>query len=265
MHFPNATSLLKTALPLLAFLPLANVSFSQQADSTKQILNFKGSVSATNNGFSLVPTFTLGKPAFVTMFNMSGKGRLSFEPEFRYSLEDFKPWSFIFIWRYKLVRQEKFQFSLGTHLPALNFITPRVVIDSVEQDIIKARRFFPVIEAIPNYRLSKNFTLSMYCQYGRGMEKEVANNIYFISLRPDFNNIPLSKQFFLRFNTQFYYLKIAKRDGFYVAGGLTLAKRGFPLSVSTFMNKVLQTDIAGKDFDWNVSLVYSFDKKYVQQ
>lgn len=261
----QSNQLLKTAAFLLTFLHFSPVVFSQGKDSTKHTLNFRGSVSVTNNGFSLVPTFTLGKPALVTILNVSGKKRLSFEPEFRYSLEDFKPWSFIFIWRYKLVRKEKFQFSVGTHLPALNFKTTPVVKNGVEEDVIQARRFFPVIEAIPNYRVSENFTLSMYCQYGRGMEKEVANDIYFISIRPDFSNIRLSKQFYLRLNTQFYYLKIAKNDGIYVAGGLTLAKRGFPLSVSTFMNQVLQTDIAGKNFDWNVSLVYSFDQKYIRQ
>lgn len=253
----------KTVL-LSSLLLLACCAVAQKSDSTRRIINFRGAVSVTNNGFSLVPTFTLGKPALVAIFGVSGQKRLSFEPEFRYSLEDFKPWSFIFIWRYKLVRKEKFQFSFGTHLPALNFITPRVVIDSMEENIIKARRFFPVFEAIPNYRFGNNFTLGMYAQYGKGLEKEVANDIYFLSLRPGFNDIPLSKKLLLRFNPQFYYLRIAKNDGFYVAGSLALAWRDFPLSISTMMNKALKTDIAAKDFDWNISLVYSFSNSYAR-
>ncbi|GAB4498323.1 MAG: hypothetical protein OHK0019_33440 [Saprospiraceae bacterium] len=231
----------------------------------KQILNFSGTVSATNNGFSLVPTFTLGKPALVAIFNVSGKSRLSFEPEFRYSLEDFKPWSLIFIWRYKLVRKEKFQFSLGTHLPALNFITTTFRRDSVEEEVIKARRFFPVIEAIPLYRAGKNTTLSVYCQYGKGLEKEVANDIYFISLRAGFSKIPLTKQFFFRFNPQLYYLRIARNGGFYTAGSLALAWDKWPVSLSVMWNKALKTDIASKDFDWSLNLNYSFGKNFVEK
>ena len=264
---PKLKRLAQRALLPIVLSNLAHFSFSQTADSTRQkrVLNFSGSASVTNNGFSVVPTFTLGKPALVTVFNVSGKGRFSFEPEFRYSLEDFKPWSFIFVWRYKLVRKEKFQFSLGTHLPALNFITTAAIKDSMEQDLIQARRFFPVFEATPNYRFSPNISLSLYCQYGKGLEKEVAKDIYFISLRPSFNHVPLTKRFFFRFNPQFYYLRIAKDDGVYVAGNLTLAWRGFPFSISLLTNKALKTDIVSKDFDWGLNLNYSFGRSYVEK
>ncbi len=265
MRFLKPSLLAPKAIFFLVFCLAAAVCFSQKTDSVKQILNFSGTVSATNNGFSLVPTFTLGKPALVTIFNMSGKSRLSFEPEFRYSLEDFKPWSLIFIWRYKLVRKEKFQFSLGAHLPALNFITTTFIKDSVEEEVIKARRFFPVIEAIPVYRVGKNTTLSMYCQYGKGLEKEVANDIYFISLRAGFSKIPLTRQFFFRFNPQLYYLKIARNGGFYTAGGLALARGNWPISISVMWNKAIETDIASKNFDWSLNLNYTFGKSFVER
>lgn len=252
---------------ILLFIILLNYKnlFCQRPDSTKQTLNFKGTISATNNGFSLVPTFTLGKPALVTMFSVSGRRRFSFEPEFRYSLEDFKPWSFIFIWRYQLIRKEKFQLKIGTHLPALNFTTPTVVINGVEEDIIKARRFFPVFEAIPTYKISENFSLGMYAQYGRGLEKEVTSKIYFISLRPSFNQIPLTKQLFLRIYPQFYYLKIGSNDGLYVASNLALAHKNFPISISTMMNKSIETKINAKKFDWSLNLNYTFGNSYVEK
>ena len=44
---------------------------------------------------------------------------------------------------------------------------------------------------------------------------------------------------------------------------LTLAMRNFPLSVSSLINKTIQTNIPiGNDFLWNVSLIYTFNKKY---
>ncbi len=248
-----------------SLLLLRNFAIAQSNDSTKHVLNFKGTISATNNGFSLVPTFTLGKPALVTMFSVSGKRRFSFEPEFRYSLEDFKPWSFIFIWRYQLIRKEKFQLKIGTHLPALNFTTPTVVINGVEEDIIKARRFFPVAELIPNYKFNEHFSLGMYAQYGRGLEKEVTSKIYFISLRPSFHHIPLTLQLLLRFYPQFYYLKIGKNDGLYVAGSLALAHKTFPISISMMMNKSIETEINAKKFDWSLNLNYTFGRSYVEK
>ncbi|MCU0339256.1 MAG: hypothetical protein MUE30_05180, partial [Spirosomaceae bacterium] len=78
-------------------------SFSQTTDSTAQIINFKSTTSITNNGFSFIPAFSLGRPAAIFNLNINGGKRFSFEPEFRFALEDGRPWSFIFIWRYKLI------------------------------------------------------------------------------------------------------------------------------------------------------------------
>jgi hypothetical protein len=44
-----------------------------------------------------------------------------------------------------------------------------------------------------------------------------------------------------------------------------MAKRNSPFSISSMMNKAIKTDIAGKDFNWNISLAYSFGKSYVRQ
>ena len=255
---------IKKAALLLTLLNLSFYAFSQEKDSTKHALNFRGSVSVTNNGFSLVPTFSLGEPAVATFFNISGKGRLSFEPEFRYSMK-FKPWSLVFIWRYKLVRKEKFQLALGTHLPALNFVSGKATLGGVEQDVIRVRRFLPVVEVIPVYKISENFSLGIFYLFSIGLEKELTRRNHFVSLQPNFNHIPLPKRFYLRFNPQFYYLKLDERPGFYVAGALTLARQGFPFSISGMMNKAIDSDIPAKDFDWNVSLNYAFGQKYVEQ
>jgi hypothetical protein len=36
------------------------------------VYHFTGNVSVTNNGFSLIPTFSLGKPALISTFSMGG-------------------------------------------------------------------------------------------------------------------------------------------------------------------------------------------------
>ncbi len=250
-------------LPLLVFGKLA---FGQSADSTKHSLKFSGTVAANNNGFSLVPTFSLGKPAVQTGFNISGnKGRLSFHPQFWYSMLDYKPWSFIFIWRYKLVKKEKFDLILGTHAPAINFRSATVTENGVEKDVVKARRFYPALEVLPYYYLNKNVSLSIYYLFGKGIEKEVSSKNHFLSLRADFNNLPLSKQLYLKFNPQVYYLAIDDADGIYAAGSLALAHRKWPLSVSTMMNKAVKSEIAVSDFEWNVGLTWAFGREFVEK
>jgi hypothetical protein len=265
MHMLKPTLLAPKAILLFVFCLFSTVCFSQKTDSTRHALHFSGTVTATNNGFSLVPTFSLGKPALMTNLSLSGKGRLSFEPMFWYSALDFKPWSFIFVWRYKLVRREKFNFAIGTHLPAVNFITTSVAKNGVTQDIIEARRFFPVAELMPSYRFNKYFSFGAYILYGKGLDKSASNANTFVSLRPDVDQIRLTDKYFLRLNPQFYYLQIAKDHGFYTAASLTLAHRNFPFSISAMMNKALKSDIVTKDFDWNVSLTYAFGRHFVEK
>jgi hypothetical protein len=121
-------------------------------------------------------------------------------------------------------------------------------------------------ELAPGYFLNKNIIIGMYYLYSRGIEKELTRNTNLISLRGSFSNIRLSDQFYLRFNPQVYYLNMDDIDGFYFNSTLTLAKRNFPLSISAMINEPIKTNIsAGNGFLWNVSLIYSFNKEYVEK
>src|SRR6266487_2475474 len=128
----------KKALLFFALLNLAHFSFSQRTDSTKSISHFSGTVSITNNGISLIPTFSLGKPATIVNLSM-GKGKLRFEPELRFALEG-KPWSFLFWWRYKLVNNNKVAITPGGH-PAMNFKTETHSVNGVSRKYIVIRRY----------------------------------------------------------------------------------------------------------------------------
>lgn len=262
MQYPSL--LFTTLLFILTYF--TSPVFGQNADSTKSTLHLSGTINANSNGFSLVPTFSLGKPAIQTGFNISGnKGRFSFQPQFWYSMLDYKPWSFIFIWRYKLVKKEKFDFILGTHVPAINFRSGAVTENGVEKEVVKARRFYPALEVLPYFHLNKKVSLSIYYLFGTGIEKEVDSKNHFLSLRADFNKIPLTKQFYLRFNPQVYYLAIDDADGIYAAGGLNLAHCKWPLSIGTMMNKALKSEIDVSDFEWNVGVTWAFAKQFVEK
>ncbi|MBD0297615.1 MAG: hypothetical protein ICV84_20900 [Flavisolibacter sp.] len=256
--------LFKKALLFFALSILPQFTFAQKSDSINSI-NYIGHltsvVSVTTKGISTIPSFTLGKPAVI--FDLSiGTRKISFEPQFRFALEG-KPWSFLFWGRYKLLTTDKFQVTLGAH-PALNFRTQPVTINGVTRDAIVTRRYLAG-ELIPNYSLSKNISIGLYYLYSRGLEKDVARNTQFLGLRSNFSNIRLTDKYFMRFTPQFYYLKTDKPDGFYFTSTLTLARKNFPFSLSSIINKTIQTDIAAsQDFLWNVTLIYFFNKEYVE-
>lgn len=249
----------KKTLFVFILLLFRQFTFSQKIDSAKSITHFSGAVTVTNNGISLVPTFSLNKPA--VMFNFSiGTGRFTFEPDMRFALEG-KPWSFLFWWRYR-VRSDKFSLTLGAH-PALNFRTQISPMDGSE--MIVTRRFLAG-ELAPNYFISKNTSAGIYYLYSRGFDKGTPKNGHFITFNSNFRNIKLGKQFFAQVTPQFYYLKQDAADGIFFTSAFSLAKKNFPLSLQSIINKEIKSDIIGaKNFVWNVSLIYSFSKKYVQQ
>jgi len=106
----------------------------------------------------------------------------------------------------------------------------------------------------------------MYYLYSRGIDNGTTRNTHFLTLNTSFSDIRFSKQFYLKFTPQVYYLKMDQQDGVYFTSAFTLANRKIPLSISSVINKIIQTNItASQNFVWNVSLIYSFNKKYVER
>jgi hypothetical protein len=68
------------------------------------------------------------------------------------------------------------------------------------------------------------------------------------------------------FSPSIYFLKIDKNSGYYLNSTLSINKRNFPISVSALVNKTITTKIPiGENFLWNVNLIYTFNKKYLEQ
>lgn len=94
---------------ILFFLFITINTYSQES-----LINISGNISVTNNGISLVPSFSLEKPASIINLNFSSN-KLSFEPDLRFSLEG-KPWSFLFWWRYKVTNNNsRFNLRIGAN------------------------------------------------------------------------------------------------------------------------------------------------------
>jgi hypothetical protein len=254
----------KTATPILAliFLISARITFSQEAGNSKSIDHVGGAVTVTNNGISLIPSFTLGRPAAMFDLNVGNK-RLTFEPQFRFAL-DGKPWSFLFWWRYKLLNNEKFKMSVGAH-PSFVFRPTTITLNGITSETFYIQRYFAT-EIAPNYYITKDISVGVYYLHASGLDETATNNTHFVTINSNFSNIKLSEQFYLKFNPQVFYLKIDAEDGFYATATITLAKQNFPLSIQSILNKTITSDIAAKsDFVWNVSMIYSFRNEFVKK
>ncbi len=242
----------------LLLVGLACPGFSQTADSMKTSSYLSGGVTVTNNGISLLPTFMLGKPA--VMFDLSvGKGKVSFEPQFRFSLQG-KPWSFIFWWRYHAVNAGRFQLNVGAH-PAIAFKTVPAPNEVTGEMLVSKRALAG--EVVPTYRLTKNVNVGLYYLHAHGFDPGISKATHFLALRAGFSNIPLSKQISLRASPQLYYLNLDGTDGVYATATFTLVKKEFPFTLQSIVNKTIRTRIPSKDFIWNVSLIYAFNKKII--
>jgi hypothetical protein len=246
------------------FILLLNLTLtlvSQTPGDTKLPSHFNGAVTLTNNGISFIPTFTLGKPAVI--FDLSVGKRLSFDPQFRFALEG-KPWSFLFWWRYKLITNEKFRFTVGAH-PALSFKTLLITTETGTKEFINVQRYLAG-ELSPNYFLTKNISVGFYYLFSHCFEKDGINYTHFLTFNANFSSINLTKNYYIKFNPQVYYLKMDKADGYYFSSSMTFARRSFPISISGMINKVIKTEIsASRNFVWNASLIYNFNNEYVKK
>lgn len=234
-------------------------SFSQITEKKKEY-RFGTVVTVTNKGISTIPNLTLGKPA--ALFDLIiGGDRLSFEPQFRFALEG-KPWSFLFWWRYKLVESAKMHFTVGVH-PALSFKRTTVTKNGVTTEDMVVRRYLAA-ELFPNYWFSKKVNVGLYYLYSHGVERDIPQNTNFINLRSTISNIKLTDQYALRFSPQLYYLNIDRKDGLYYNLIVGLNRKNFPISVSAQFNKAFKTNVTtNNDLLWNISLIYSFNRKFV--
>ncbi len=247
---------------LFLFTGIACAAFAQQSDSAKVVARISGNAGVTNNGISLIPSFSLEQPAAI--FNMSlEKGRFSFDPEFTFSIEEGRPWYQLFWLRYKLVNKGKFRLGTGAHL-GLNFVRLDQPPGSDPKRLIVVERYL-VGELVPTYSISKNVSLGMYLMISRGFDIGATTPSQFFTLNASFTHLKLSKKLFLNVTPQVYYLDLFGNGGnYYATSSFTLGMAGSPFTLNSVVNKVIKTNIPGsKDFIWNLTLNYGLGKRAI--
>ncbi len=244
---------------LVTFLLFSVFSAKAQEVNPRAINFISGGATATNNGISLLPTFSLGKPALI--FDLAtGNNRLSFEPQFRFSATG-RPWVFLFWWRYKLLQSDKFKINTGIH-PAFVFSDVPVAATGVAGDAQVCKTYIAG-DFAPNYFIRKNVSVGIYYLHSQGFMEGAVKSTNFITVNANFSNVNLSDKIYARFNPQLYYLRMDELGGFYATATVTVGKKGSPFSMQSILNQTIHsTLVMKKNFVWNVSLVYAFRKNF---
>jgi hypothetical protein len=262
MTFNREHSFRLRVITLLIAIGLSHVLSAQKNDSTNARINsFTVAVTIQSKGISTIPNLTLGKPAAI--FDMKVGRKLTFEPQFRFSLEG-KPWAMVFWWRYYGSISNKFKVTLHAN-HSLSYKSMTYYTSSgTSQEIIRTTRYLAGAIA-PNYQINKYISAGMYLFYARGIEKFITRNTLMVSFRPSISNIPVTKNIVARFGPEIYHLKMDDNEGVFLNATLSISKKNCPVSVSALINKPLQSNIPSEyDFLWNVGLSYTFNKKYME-
>jgi hypothetical protein len=233
---------------------------AQAQDTIKVLKTFAGAVTVTTKGLSTFPNLTLGKPATILDLTAGGE-KFRFEPTMRFDMTG-NPWTFIFWFRYKILENEKLQLRAGVH-PAYSFKTVNVSSNGIAREMLRVHQYLAG-EISPLFFISKNFTAGPYYIYSYGVSKDAVRNSNFISFRMNVSEIKLTDQFFMRLMAQAYYLQLDANNGFYVNSNLSLNRHRFPFSVSSTVNKTIESTIPGDNLLWNINLTYSFGKSYLR-
>lgn len=232
--------------------------FAQEQTPASPTGQFGGVITATNNGVSIIPSFTLGRPALLVDLSLSGE-RFSFDPMLRFGM-DGKPWSFVFWGRYKAIKDKPFTLSLGAH-PAFIFAERLVKINGQEKTMLVSQRFL-AMEVAPMYKFSKRLSMGLYYLRGHGFNPIPPENSNFIALNTVISGVPMGGGFNMRINPQLFYLKVDEDSGTYATSNFTVTKPGFPIGFQGLFNQKIKSTIPGDNFIWNVGLLYLFSTPY---
>ena len=242
-------------------LCLFGLELNAQNEKIIKQLEFSGNINLTNNGFSFIPLFSLGKPATTINLSVTGK-RFSFDPQLRFDLDGMKPWSLLFGWNYKLVKKNRLLLRVGTSFPVYAFTNLNYIRNSEEVNILTPQRFI-ILNTLLNYKLSKKINFTLFYINGHGLEKrDQSDQANFVTIRTGVNNLSLSDSIYINFNPEIYFLQIDNNSGFYFANTFALKHKKIPFFISSTLNQSINTSINAKPFDWNIGINYSFRSTY---
>lgn len=252
-------SFLKEVFLLFLICQILFPAFSQDEPSKNS--HFRGNISLSNNGISLIPTFSLGRPSAIFELSLGGE-KLSFDPEIRFAL-DGQPWSFIFWWRYKIIKSPKFNLHVGTH-PGFLFRNTKVQTASGQMiESMEVRRYLAG-EIVPSYTINDRVKVSLLYLASRSLGPVPFELNQFLAVTASFTQLKIFDKLCLNTRPQIFYLKINERDGYFASSSFLIRKNGFPVSFGSIVSRKIVSTINTSTWVWNLSLIYSFNNRFVK-
>lgn len=231
---------------------------SQSTDSAKAFTEFSGTVGITTNGFSIIPTFSLGKPAFIINLAFKRK-RFSFEPDIRL-VPDASKGGMIWWLRYRLIDQQKFKFRVGVH-PAFSLIRRTDTENGSTKQITEMLRFF-AYELVPSYQFTERFGVSAVFLQGNALQNSGPQLTRVLFLNSHFTKVPLGNKLLLNVHPTIFFLNTDGYRGNYFTITTALNHRNSPFALQATINQTFRSNVPNnKNFMWNVTLNYSFSTK----
>ena len=246
---------------LFLFILTSLLSIGQTPDSTNKTATFSGSVGLTNNGFSIIPSFSLNSPAIVSTLSFRKK-RFSFDPDIRVAL-DAKNGGFLWWFRYKLIDQKKFGFRVGTH-PAFTLIKRLDTENGKTTEITEMLRFL-AFEVVPSYQITPHVGVSATYLQGNALQKHGPQLTRVLFLNTSFTKLKLSQNFRLNLFPTIFFLHTDGYRGDYFTLTVSVSNQKSPISLQSTINQTFKSNVPGnKDFMWNVTLNYNF-KRFIKR
>lgn len=244
---------------MFPLLLIIQTGYSQShADSLSERMIFSGSLGITNNGFSIIPTFSFNDPAAIVLLSWKKK-KFSFDPEIRVTPTGQKG-SIILWFRYHAIQSDRFKFRVGVH-PAVNWFPSTILQNGVSEDFLRLRRFL-AWELAPSYRISKKWSTSLYYLQGNGMQQNGPRTSHFVNLNTTISSINISNNLLLNITPAVYYLFLDGNDGIFFTANVSLGKNKSPFLLQAAINQKIQSNIPATNvFMWNVGIAYTFIKK----
>jgi len=228
-----------------------------KSDSVQPVTTFSASLGVTNNGFSIIPSFSFNKPAAIILLSWQ-KNKFSIDPDIRVT-PDGKKGSMLLWFRYQAVQDKRFSLRTGVH-PAINWSPTQQYQNGESFELLQLRRFL-AWELAPSYKVNENWQVGIYYLQGNGFQTNSVRTTHFVTLNTTISNISISNTVKLTLAPALYYLNLDGSDGKYFTATAVLSNTKLPVTIQSTINKTITSNIAGnKDFLWNVAVLYNFKK-----
>lgn len=230
-----------------------------QTDSINNVHNFTGSVGITNNGFSIVPTFSLNSPAAIMNFSWRKK-RFSFNPDIRL-VTDASKGGFLFWFRYQAIQQKRLGLRLSVH-PAFSLVRKTINDNGNAIEITEMLRFL-AYEIAQNYQITPHWKIGVTYLQGNALQHHGPQLTQVVFLNTSVTDIPLVGDFRFQISPSYYFLSTDNYTGNYLAATIGLSKKECPFALQYTINHTFNSTIPdNKAFMWNVLLSYQFSKNF---